>query len=364
MFGSVILDVAIGLVLVFLLLSLIASAVREAIESVVKARAVHLERGIRALLDDPQGTGFAKQLYMHPLVSGLFQGDFLAKTTRRMGTNLPTYIPTRTFVQAVLDLVVRPPVPEPYAGLQTESVVTIDTLRAAIGRIESPAVRRALRSAVDAAQGDIERARNNIAAWFDSGMERVSGAYKRRTHWGLLAIGITLAVIIDVDTVRIGQHLYRTPSSRAAALAIASSVRADTIRAPGDTIALRVAREALARLDSIGLPILWRGVRPAPGAILAHMSNSVLGWIVTALAVSLGAPFWFDLLNKFMVIRSTVKPREKSPEESSKDRQKPLAGEGPALAEPTATTPEHVAIAPKPVFTPREWADGEEDGIL
>jgi hypothetical protein len=44
-----------------------------------------------------------------------------------------------------------------------------------------------------------------------------------------------------------------------------------------------------------------------------------LGWLLTALAVSLGAPFWFDMLNKFIVVRSTVKPKEKSPEEKSKD---------------------------------------------
>jgi len=44
-----------------------------------------------------------------------------------------------------------------------------------------------------------------------------------------------------------------------------------------------------------------------------------LGWLLTALAVSLGAPFWFDLLNKFIVVRSTVKPKEKSPDEASKD---------------------------------------------
>jgi hypothetical protein len=46
----------------------------------------------------------------------------------------------------------------------------------------------------------------------------------------------------------------------------------------------------------------------------------LLGWLITALAVMLGAPFWFDVLNKFMVIRSTVKPREKSQEEGSEDR--------------------------------------------
>jgi hypothetical protein len=48
-----------------------------------------------------------------------------------------------------------------------------------------------------------------------------------------------------------------------------------------------------------------------------------LDWLATALAVMLGAPFWFDLLNKFMVIRSTVKPAEKSQPQPSKDRPAP-----------------------------------------
>jgi hypothetical protein len=44
----------------------------------------------------------------------------------------------------------------------------------------------------------------------------------------------------------------------------------------------------------------------------------LLGWIFTGVAISLGAPFWFDTLNKFMVVRSTVKPQEKSQDEPSK----------------------------------------------
>jgi hypothetical protein len=44
-----------------------------------------------------------------------------------------------------------------------------------------------------------------------------------------------------------------------------------------------------------------------------------LGWIITSIALSLGAPFWFDTLNKFMVVRSTVKPQEKSQTDKTKD---------------------------------------------
>jgi hypothetical protein len=44
--------------------------------------------------------------------------------------------------------------------------------------------------------------------------------------------------------------------------------------------------------------------------------------ILTALAVSLGSPFWFDVLNKIIVVRATVKPREKSPDEPAVDGSK------------------------------------------
>jgi hypothetical protein len=86
-----------------------------------------------------------------------------------------------------------------------------------------------------------------------------------------------------------------------------------------------------AQLESVGLAIGWVDGWPGPqsqpiaptrprtltgGAVL----QLLIGWLVTAVAVMPGAPFWFDVLNKFMVVRSTVKPHEKSPEEGSADR--------------------------------------------
>ncbi len=64
------------------------------------------------------------------------------------------------------------------------------------------------------------------------------------------------------------------------------------------------------------------GSSPRPLAVRSYEGWFALGgWMLTAIAVSLGAPFWFDLLNKFMIVRSTVKPQEKSQEEGSKDKQ-------------------------------------------
>jgi len=84
-----------------------------------------------------------------------------------------------------------------------------------------------------------------------------------------------------------------------------------------------------AQIESLGLPIGWSSVddlhRKWPGSNVRGDAGwldqfwwHLPGWLLTILAVSLGAPFWFDLLNKFIVIRSAVKPHEKSLEEESK----------------------------------------------
>jgi hypothetical protein len=130
MFGSVVLDVAIGLALLFLFVSLICAAIREAIETVLNARSADLERGIREMLDDPTGQGATSALYAHPLIYPLYRGDYRPDQlrpqrsvpgahagphmSRRMSlrgrASLPAYIPSRSFARAYLDLQVRGPV--------------------------------------------------------------------------------------------------------------------------------------------------------------------------------------------------------------------------------------------------------------
>ena len=107
MFGSSVLEVGIGLILVFLLISLILTAVREAIESLYKTRARDLEQAIAQLLDDQDGTGLRGHLYNHPLVYALFPGGVTPTVFTDTGAvesrgrrNLPAYIPRETFALA------------------------------------------------------------------------------------------------------------------------------------------------------------------------------------------------------------------------------------------------------------------------
>src|SRR5262245_48070540 len=103
------LDLGIGLAFVYLVLSLICSAVSELIEGFLKKRACDLERGLRQLLNDPGGRGMVSQLYAHPLVSGLFKGQYdpsnITDDRYALATTLPSYIPSRNFALALMDLI-------------------------------------------------------------------------------------------------------------------------------------------------------------------------------------------------------------------------------------------------------------------
>ena len=91
MFGSLMLDVAIGMVLVYLLLSFVAAAVREGVETLLKERSRFLQRGVTELLHDPDLTA---ALFSHPQVSALYRGDYAAAVRNK---ELPSYIPSRQF---------------------------------------------------------------------------------------------------------------------------------------------------------------------------------------------------------------------------------------------------------------------------
>ena len=111
MFGSDILDIIIGMIFVFLILSLVCSAAAELFEAVVKMRAKNLERGIAEMFGDPQNTSkFLKEFYNHGLINSLFKGKY--EDNRK--TDLPSYIPARNFALAVIDLANHPRRASPF----------------------------------------------------------------------------------------------------------------------------------------------------------------------------------------------------------------------------------------------------------
>jgi hypothetical protein len=130
MFGSDVLDVGVGMALLFLMMSLIATAVREAIEGWMKTRSSDLEQGLREMFDDREKgnfDGMVGQIYNHPLISSLYQ-DTLEKAKK---SGLPSYIPSKTFVSALLDIVLTSDEPKAQKTAGDKTVATADVAGAA-----------------------------------------------------------------------------------------------------------------------------------------------------------------------------------------------------------------------------------------
>src|ERR1700722_3136502 len=121
MFNSTVLDVAFGMAFVYLLLSLLCSAVAELIASFFSLRAKNLEAGIRSLFSDgfgPGGNAFVREIYEHGLIRGLYRDAAIDLTPTKHSAvttlyekpkdqaerKLPSYIPARTFALALLDI--------------------------------------------------------------------------------------------------------------------------------------------------------------------------------------------------------------------------------------------------------------------
>jgi hypothetical protein len=343
MFGSDVLDVGVGMSLLFLMMSLIATAVREAIEGYMKSRSSDLEKGLREMFDEGKTPGFDLQtmigkFYQHPLISSLYQGTAGVK-----GAALPSYIPSKAFVSAVLDIVLNPPSTTGGApGGRKE--LTVEALRASAANLP-PRMRSVILTALDDTQSDIDAVRKNLENWFDGTMDRVSGWYRRRTQTVLFLIGIIAATALNVDSITIATRLTSDKALRNAIVASAQKQAAPT---ESQTYA-----DLSNGLTKIGFPIGYKnGFYPEPQMCdfqgdctfrFEVFVRTVLGWFVTAFAIMLGAPFWFDVLNKFMVVRSTIKPSEKSKEEGSKD------GGTPQPAPITLTLPTAAAaVQPAP----------------
>jgi hypothetical protein len=326
LFGSDILDVAVGLIFLFLLLSFICSSIKEAIETVLKYRARFLYEGIAELLRDGNRSDLVDAFYRHPIINGLFRGAY---DPRRRG-NLPSYIPAQAFSIAVLDIL-NPAgnVPEGVAlsGTAEREPQAVAQLRATVMNVANPAVRSAILPLIDAAGNDMDRVRRNIEDWYNGAMDRVSGWYKRRTQIIIAAVGLGMAVLLNIDAIGIARYLYTDQLQRSVIVARAeAAAKSDT----SDSKAELADPLGWIRTQG-GIPVGWviapeegqsqqafqHDWRRRPGTLQSWLLK-IAGLLFTTFAVSLGAPFWFDVLNRVMVVRSTVKPQEKSRDEKSK----------------------------------------------
>src|SRR2546423_2440313 len=175
-FGSTMLEIAIGVIFVYLLMSLLCSALAEFIESLFKFRARDLEKGISKLLSNPELT---ESFFNQPMVKTMFQG------------RKPSYIPARTFSLALWNMATAAAegTPTSIAGVTKD----IRLLRSAITTMPPDVLpddlKGALITLIDEAGGDFDKARPNKEARANDAMGRVPAWDNRATPWILERAG-------------------------------------------------------------------------------------------------------------------------------------------------------------------------------
>jgi len=298
-FGSQVLEVMIGLLLIYLALSVVCSGIKEVLASLFALRSKTLELAIRKMLQDINGD-VAQKVLQHPLIAG----------TVSPGKKLPSYISSRNFALALLDTI--DPVKD---GTQPR---TIQDLRAGIASLPATNLRKTLLGFIDTAQGDLDSAQNKIEHWFDDTMARVSGWYKRLAQKLIFVAGLLLCLALNADTFQISRELWSDEALRNAVVAQASKrvqeSKAVEAAPGGATQELRLA-QLQAVSDEVRaahpLPLGWsrekKGVR---GTLLSWPESplKLLGILASSLAILLGAPFWFDLLNNVINLRMSGEP--------------------------------------------------------
>jgi hypothetical protein len=209
------------------------------------------------------------------------------------------------------------PVPPaaPPAGLPAALAPLWNAARTLEDNPPTEKVGRPLLFMIEAATS-INDLRTSVEKWYNSAMDRVSGYYKYHNQWILFWIGIVLAVALNADTVNIVKQLSRNPTLRESVVAAAQSYQGSKTGEAGktDDLAQRVGNvaEQISQVKGLGIPLGWPLADSQKKPDGYWWLPTSIGWLLTAVGVSLGASFWFDILNKFIVVRSTIKPGEKT----------------------------------------------------
>ena len=324
-----------GIVLTYLLLSLICTAMHELLELVFKVRARKLWDGMVAMLGKE-----AASVYNHVLIQGLRTAGSGTRigdvASRPVSSTLPSYIPSHTFAQGVMDLALEGQAPA--TGTPTEATgrtlsappSSADFVTQVEKLAEGSRLKAVLLPLARTAGQDLTDVQRNVEGWYDAAMDRVAGAYKRYALQVVFVLGLIVAAVTNADSVALVNSISTSSGLRTALVHLADQVSAhpeafnggaktlttnlSDCPAPFTAAACSEPVRSLALLQAQGLPLGWKTLPSGPVDWLWKL----IGLFATGVALSMGAPFWFDVLNKIMVLRSTVKPAEKSPKERSK----------------------------------------------
>jgi hypothetical protein len=293
-------------------------------------------------------------------LSDAFYGHPLIKSLSKPGKH-PSYVPSKTFALALLDIFAKG---QAMTGTAEQRLAQI---KASICGLPDSDVKKSLQALLMNGCDSVEKVEEKLQGWFSDSMDRVSGWYKNRVQVWTVVIASLVTILVNADTIQIAQKLMINPALRdkiaqeaknaqgpsvdPSAPTLTARQKADLSSLTGWTDDFRIFHrlEACADQSLRGASLSEencrseseREVRANPNQrfvdawysdafpgmrLLSGLSfpwlwtvvpTHLVGWILSAIAASLGAPFWFDTLNKFMNVRAAgTSPTEKGSDKS------------------------------------------------
>ncbi len=335
MSGFPILDLVLGMVFIYFLLSIITSSLVEVVLSSFKIRSRVLGKWLLTIFDKKmmRADGGTEKLAYAIM-------NHCATTALAKPGKATSFMDARNFVSSLIEkLNFDPNDPHNVDNIPKDLREMIDVIRNAKAidgtsllpldlqrtfimyaneaRSEYEASTKNLVQGISV-QSDLQIFRKKLEGWFDSSMDRVQGHMKTKYVRPItFVLALIIVVSVNADSIRIARFLYASPSERTNLAVQAMAAANDTTyaaiaRNPTDTTYIKT----LAVLKDTGIPLGWgdkEHIRDTKPSVIA-------GWMMSVLAIMLGAPFWFDLLNKISNIRGAGTKPPSSTEKEKKEK--------------------------------------------
>jgi hypothetical protein len=349
------LEIAIGLVLVYFIVSLLCSTLTDWVARWLALRARTLKTGILQLVN--KDNNLYHEILIHPLFKGLSPvgdetrywwnkikiGSWEVFKKNHFG---PSEIPPSVFSKIIVDTIIDAG-KERGSGYKTADISIEQLLKGAkqadsrtlekeslnilekleknldvkVDKVKPPVdgivslisnenkvlLKSLLAEAKTKATNwgsTLKEFRASLEKWFDDNMQRLNGWYKRKTQAIVLVLALIICFSLNIDSIGIAGALYDNPILREYLVTTATTKTTDNTSLQTDNVTVE---ELKTELDSLGLPIGWStetGQRNAVPVDAPGRTLKVIGILVTVFAVSLGSSFWYDLLKKLVSIRS------------------------------------------------------------
>ncbi|WP_328324863.1 hypothetical protein OHA70_34365 [Kribbella sp. NBC_00382] len=316
MLGSQTLETGIGLVAMFFIIATAASAITEVGSRLLKKRAKDLEKTIESMLSGKAPIKNSAALESLKKTSVWVAASAAARPRAfKKKAKGPSYLSAKMFADAVTEMLAD--------GPQLTDLTKL------------PNLDKRLQALVREGRGDLLRLKAGLEAWYDEGMQRLEGNYKRWATTFLFVVGLVIAGVANASTIDVAQDLWQGTATRQAVGEAASKV----VKEGADASQLESVATATDKLEELSLPVGWGtedkatwSADPWPWEWHGSQLATAMGFLLTGLLVMLGGPFWFDLLSRLVTLRSSgTKP--------------PLATDDPTSASGRLST-ESVAAAP------------------